>query len=49
MAFINDPNDFGQVLVSLIPCLFLFWRKGSTFRNVVMVLVPSVILIYGCF
>lgn len=49
MAFINDPNDFGQVLVSLIPCLFLFWRKGSFLRNVALVMVPSVILVYGMF
>lgn len=48
-AFINDPNDFSQVLVSLIPCLFIFWRKSSTPRNVFFVLIPSAILVYGMF
>ena len=23
---INDPNDFGQMLVCLIPLMFIFWR-----------------------
>ncbi len=26
-SFINDPNDFAQLLVSLLPLLFFFWRK----------------------
>ena len=29
LAFINDPNDFAQVLVSLIPCIFFFWEQGQ--------------------
>jgi len=49
LAFINDPNDFAQLMASLIPCLFLFWKKGSTPRNVLLVLVPSVILIFGMY
>ena len=49
MAFINDPNDFAQVMVSLIPCMFFFWKKGSFPRNVLFVLIPVAWLIYGMF
>jgi O-antigen ligase len=49
LAFINDPNDFAQLMVSLIPLLFLFWKKGKTFRNVVLVLPLVVLLMFGLY
>ncbi|WP_035358838.1 O-antigen ligase family protein [Edaphobacter aggregans] len=49
MAFINDPNDFGQVMVSLIPCLFFFWRKGSLLRNFLFILPAVALLIFGMY
>lgn len=49
LAFINDPNDFAQLMASLIPCLFFLWRKGSGLRNLFLVLLPTAILIYGMF
>jgi hypothetical protein len=49
MAFINDPNDFAQVMVSLIPCMFFLWKKGSLPRNVLFVLVPVGWLIFGMY
>ncbi len=49
MAFINDPNDFAQVMVSLIPCMFFFWKKGSLPRNILLVLIPIAWLIFGMY
>jgi len=49
MAFINDPNDFAQVMVSLIPCMFFFWKKGSLPRNILLVLLPVAWLIFGMY
>jgi O-antigen ligase len=49
LAFINDPNDFAQVLVSLIPCMFLLWKKGNIPRNILFVLLPISWLIFGMF
>lgn len=46
---INDPNDFGQLLVCEIPLLFLFWRRKRTVRNLAFVIVPSCVLIYGVY
>jgi hypothetical protein len=46
---INDPNDFGQLLVCLIPLMFIFWRTKNAFRNLVLVIVPVGLLIWGVF
>lgn len=49
LAFINDPNDFSQVMVSLIPCMFFFWKKDSLPRNVLLVILPVSVLVFGMF
>lgn len=48
-ASISDPNDFAQLLVSLIPLLFIFWHKKQLFRNLVLVIVPASVLIFGMY
>jgi hypothetical protein len=49
LAFINDPNDFAQLIVSLIPCLFFFWASKKTLQNFIFVLVPTGLLLFGMF
>jgi O-antigen ligase len=49
LAAINDPNDFSQLIVSLIPCLFFFWAPKKTLRNFLFVLIPAGILLFGMF
>lgn len=49
LSFIGDPNDFSQLLISLLPCLFLFWAKGKSFRNVLLVYVPAALLVFGMY
>ncbi len=46
---INDPNDFSQLIVCLIPLIFIFWRRKKIIRNVLLVLLPVSILLYGAF
>jgi O-antigen ligase len=46
---INDPNDFGQLLVCVIPLVFVFWKPKNFFRNFFLVLFPSCLLLYGTF
>jgi len=47
--FINDPNDFAQFMVALIPCVFFFWYKDKKIRNVIFVYLPIAFLLYGMF
>lgn len=49
LADINDPNDFAQLIVTVIPCVFFFWRKKNLIWNVPVVLFPVGLLIYGMF
>jgi hypothetical protein len=49
MDQINDPNDFGQLLVCVIPLVFIFWRPRKFFRNALVVLLPACGLLYGTF
>jgi O-antigen ligase len=49
MSFLGDPNDFAQFMVSLIPIMFLFWAKGSPFRNFLLVYVPCAVLFWGMY
>ena len=48
-GLINDPNDFGQLLVCLIPLLFIFWRTKKILWNFGFVLLPVCVLLYGMF
>lgn len=49
LGFLHDPNDFSQFLVGLIPCMFLFWRKGRTVGNLLLVYFPVLVLMFGMF
>jgi hypothetical protein len=46
---ISDPNDFGQLIVCLIPLMFILWRRKKRFRNFVFVILPVCALLYGVF
>lgn len=49
LGLINDPNDFGQLVVCVIPLLFIFWRPKQTLRNIVFVTLPVAALLYGVY
>lgn len=49
LGFINDPNDFAQVVVCLVPCLFFFWKPKRSFLNTIFVIVPLAILVFGLY
>lgn len=46
---INDPNDFGQIQVCLIPLVFIFWQPRKTLRNLLYVLLPVGVLLFGTY
>ncbi len=49
LGMIADPNDFAQVLVTLIPLLWLRWEKGGYIGNVLLTLIPAFILLVGVY
>jgi hypothetical protein len=46
---INDPNDFGQLIVCVIPLMFIFWQAKKVLRNIVFVILPVCVLLFGVF
>ncbi len=49
LTFLNDPNDLSQFIVGLIPCMFLFWAKGKSGGNFLMVYLPIGVLLFGMY
>lgn len=48
LGFVKDPNDLAQVLVSLLPLLFL-WRTRSWFVTTLLLLPPVALLVTGMY
>ena len=46
---INDPNDFGQLIVSTIPLVFIFWRPRNALMNLLSVIIPTAVLLFGVY
>ena len=49
LGMINDPNDFGQVTVCVIPLVFIFWRARKMLWNFAFVLAPVGLLVLGVY
>ena len=47
LGFLNDPNDFGQAMVMMLPLVGIFYRPGRYFRNVVLSGLATSSLLYG--
>lgn len=48
LGFVFDPNDLGQVMVSLIPLVFL-WRSKKWFLNLFLLGIPVATLVTGMY
>ena len=49
LGSINDPNDFGQLLVCATPLMFIFWRKKKMILNILFVILPVCVLLIGVY
>ncbi|SEG16930.1 O-antigen ligase [Bryocella elongata] len=49
LGVIQDPNDFGQLLVCTLPLLWLRWKPRSHIFNFLFTLLPAAYLIYGIY
>lgn len=49
LGLINDPNDFGQLTVCVIPLIFIFWQPKKLLQNLAFVILPGCVLLYGVY
>lgn len=49
LGLINDPNDFGQLLVCVTPLMFIFWRTKKLLLNFTFVILPACVLLIGVY
>jgi putative inorganic carbon (hco3(-)) transporter len=49
LGFLNDPNDFAQTMVMVLPLLLLFYAPGLALRNLLIVAAPSALLGYAIY
>ena len=47
LGFLNDPNDFAQAMVMVLPMLWWFYAPGRLLRNLFVVAAPGVLLGYA--
>ena len=48
-GFLNDPNDFAQILLLAITLLFIGWQRKDFLANGLFVLLPSAVLLWAIF
>lgn len=48
-GIMQDPNDFAQFMLILIPFVWLSRRKGAGMRNLLLVWLPTAYLLYGIY
>jgi putative inorganic carbon (HCO3(-)) transporter len=48
-GFLNDPNDFAQMLLIAVPLIFIAWRQGRVVSNSLFVLAPAVLLLWAAY
>ena len=49
LGFLNDPNDFAQAMVMVLPMLWWLYTAGRPFRNLFVVALPGAILGYAIY
>ncbi len=48
-GFLNDPNDFAQLILIALPLIFIAWQRQRTVVNSVFVLVPTALLLWALY
>lgn len=49
VGWLGDPNDLAQQLTVVMPFLGLAWRKRKTIQNLLLVIFPGLILLFGVY
>lgn len=49
LGVLSDPNDLAQLFVTMVPLLFLRWKKGDAVGNLLFTICPAIVLITGLY
>jgi O-antigen ligase len=49
LGTLNDPNDFAQFMLVLIPFVWLGWRPGQRLRKAILIFPVTALLLWGIF
>ena len=49
LGVLADPNDLCLLLVTVLPLMWMFWKKRHAFNNLVFTIVPSLLLVVGIY
>ena len=49
LGFLNDPNDFGQAMVMVLPFLWGLYERRRTLRRAIMAAIPGATLFYAIY
>jgi O-antigen ligase len=45
-GFLSDPNDLAQILLIVLPLVFIAWRRGRVVVNFFIVLLPAALVLW---
>jgi putative inorganic carbon (hco3(-)) transporter len=48
-GFLNDPNDFAQILLIALPLIFILWEKRRRMANLPIVFFPAAVLLWATY
>jgi putative inorganic carbon (HCO3(-)) transporter len=46
---LNDPNDFAQMILVVLPLIFVAWHEGRVISNSAFVLAPAMLLLWATY
>ncbi|MBV8206220.1 MAG: O-antigen ligase family protein [Acidobacteria bacterium] len=49
VGVLEDPNDFAQFMLVLLPLVWIAYRKRHAFRNLFVVFIPTAYFLYGMY
>jgi putative inorganic carbon (HCO3(-)) transporter len=49
VGFLNDPNDFAQMLLIAFPLIFIAWHRRRVIANALLVVLPAGVLLWATY
>jgi hypothetical protein len=49
LGFLRDPNELAQLLVTILPFIWIWWQREQRVSNFFVVLVPTLFFVWGIY